>query len=194
MPAAASCSFFQASIPASPLPLFQLIQPGECFLHREEDVQQFGVEYAARSAADHLQHLCPREGILVDPPAAQCVVYVGQRDDLCPGRDLILLQAVRVPAPVPALMVMAGDVTGIVIGTVLLQLRNSSQQPGPLGRVGLHDLKLFRRQAAGFVQNGVGNGDLPTSCMTEARAICSMLSWVSPSPQSVCSSICWVMS
>ena len=38
------------------------------------------------------------------------------------GRDLVPLQAVRVPAPVPALMVVAGDVTGIVIGPVLPQL------------------------------------------------------------------------
>ena len=69
-----------------------------------------GVKEAALSGTDHVHHLLPGDGGLVDTLAAEGVVYVGQSDYLGPGRNLIPHQAVGIAPAVPALMVVPGDV------------------------------------------------------------------------------------
>ena len=81
-------------------PLLQLdFQVG---LHIRQALQQQGVERSALTVQDHLHGFFVGEGFFVAAFAGQCIVHIGQRDQLCADGDLIALQPIRVAAPVPA--------------------------------------------------------------------------------------------
>ena len=62
--------------------LFWLIKCRDAWLGAQEDVEQDWVESAAVALADHAQALGAAEGWLVDARRAQCVVDIGEADDL----------------------------------------------------------------------------------------------------------------
>ena len=102
--------------------------------HREETFQQARGERTALAGTDHAQHGIAVERVLVNALAAERVVDIGQGDDLRPGADLVALEAVRVAAAVPALVVVAGDVVGVAEGPIFAELGNLLQEAGALER------------------------------------------------------------
>ena len=122
--------------------------------------QQPGIEFPALAAADHGNGFFPAEGFFIHPVADQSIVDVGQRNHLGPNGDGVPFQTVGIALAVPALVMVAADVVAILIQAALQNLRHMLQDLTPAHGVLLHDLKLLAGELAGFVENGVGNGDL----------------------------------
>ncbi len=93
--------------------------------------------------------------MLVGTIGRQGIKRVGYRDHPRQQRNLISLQAVRI-APAIESFVMQFNA-----GKHLGKLRNRTQNVGALRSVSLHDLKFFRGQRAGFLENAVFDADLP---------------------------------
>ena len=55
---------------------------------------------------------------------------------------------------------IAADIIGILKIFLITHPAQALQDLAPLGGMGLHDLKLFRRQASGLVEDTVLNGNL----------------------------------
>ena len=100
------------------------------------------------------------EGFFVAAFAGQCIVHIGQRDQLCADGNFIALQPIRVAAPVPALVVPAGDLVGGLQQRLLVEVFQLVQHLGPQHTVGLDDLEFFRGQLAGFVEDLFVDADL----------------------------------
>ena len=68
-------------------------------------LQQQRIERPALAVQDHLHGFFVGVGFFVAAVAGQCIVHIGQRDQLCADGDLIALQPIRVAAAIPALVV-----------------------------------------------------------------------------------------
>jgi AcrR family transcriptional regulator len=127
-----------------------------CDEHRDEGVDDLGVELCPASRHDEAGRLGLRPCPLVRPLAAQRVVDVGDAHDPSDERDRGALDAERVPGAVPPLVVRLGD-----LGRHLEHRgRVAGEDAMPHRRVGLHHLVLLDRQRAGLAQHRVGHGDL----------------------------------
>lgn len=91
-------------------------------LDGEKAVQQLGIKNAALTVADHLHHLLSGEGVFVNPLAAQGIVHVRNGDYLRPGADLVPLEPIGISFAIPSFVVVAGNVPGVLVGTVFPQL------------------------------------------------------------------------
>ena len=58
-------------------------------------------------------------------------------------------------------MMMQRNIIRIPIGFIFTQLRNFLQKQSSLGGMRFHNFEFFGRQTAGFIQNGIGNGNFP---------------------------------
>ena len=75
-------------------------------------MQQQRVERSALAVQDHLHGFFVGEGFFVAAFTGQRVVHIRQRDQLCADGNFIPFQPIRVAAPIPALVVPAGDLVG----------------------------------------------------------------------------------
>ena len=93
------------------------------------------------------------EGVLVDTLACQGIIDVSDGYDLRGDRDGIALEAVRVSATVPALVMPAADgVSHLDKGLILKGFQIFDHLCADQG-VRLHDLEFFPGQLAGLVQD-----------------------------------------
>ena len=92
-------------------------------------------------------------GGLVHALAHQRVVHVGHRDDLRRNRDAVPGQAVWVAAAVPTLVMPTADFIRGAHQCFAAVYAQFVQHIRADDRVGLHDVELLLRQAAGLVQN-----------------------------------------
>src|SRR5690349_8287318 len=128
------------------------------------------VEVLAGLLEDPGQRLGVRPGLLVRPRRGQRVVDVRQRHDARRERDRVALQAGRVAAAVPLLVVAARDVAAADQEALVGELAHHA-----LDRlradlvVRAHDLPLLVREAPGLEQDRVGDADL-ADVVQRARA------------------------
>ena len=100
------------------------------------------------------------EGFFIAAFAGQRIVYIGQRNQLCADGNFIVLQPIRVAAPIPAFVVPAGDLVGGLQKRLLGKVFGLVQHLCAQHTVGLDDLKFFRGQPAGFVEDLFVDADL----------------------------------
>ena len=123
-------------------------------------MQQQRIERPALTVQDHLHGFFVGVGFFVAAVAGQCIVHIGQRDQLCADGDLIALQPIRIAAAIPAFVVPAGDLVGGLQQRLLGKIFQTVQHFGTPHTVGLDQLKFLRGQPAGFVEHLFVNGDL----------------------------------
>ena len=99
------------------------------------------------------------EGFFIAAFAGQRIVYIGQRNQLCADGNFIVLQPIRVAAPIPAFVVPAGDLVGSLQQRLLGKFIQIMQHPGSKHTVGLNDFKFLRGQFSGFIKNFFVNAD-----------------------------------
>ena len=115
-----------------------------------------GVERAAGAFADPGPRIVHRQPRPVRPVARKRVEDVGNRDDAPLERDLRALEAARIAASVPPLVMRPGDRRG-----QLEQLAaRAAEQVAPDLRVLLHQRALVVGQLAGLAQDALPDGDL----------------------------------
>ena len=110
------------------------------------------------------------KGFFVAALARQGVVDVGHCHDLRGNGNILTLQAVRVAAAVPALVMPAADGVGCLDQRRLLLEGELVENFRTGGGVGLHRVKLFLRQFAGLVQNRLRDVDLADVVQRRRRA------------------------
>ena len=91
------------------MPLQLFFQVG---LDIRQALQQQRIERPALAVQDHLHGFFVGVGFFVAAVTGQCIVHIGQRNQLCADGDLIALQPIRVAAAIPAFVVPAGDLVG----------------------------------------------------------------------------------
>ena len=111
------------------------------------------------------------ESGLVGTPTRQRIVDVCHRDDPSAQWNLGAVQPVGVAPTIESLVMSEGDVFGHGQVADFGKLAHRGQQRlGSDGRVGLHDLELFFRQASRLEEHAVRNTDL-SDIVERARLI-----------------------
>ncbi len=139
---------------------------GDCV----ETFQQQRVEHAAFVVVDHFERLFVGERLLVTALAGEGVVNVRDRDYLGRDGDLVSLESVGVAVSVPAFMMPAANLVGVLHQRFVLADRDGVEHLGAVDGVPLHDVELFGGELAGLVQNGTRDGDFPDVVHGRCRA------------------------
>lgn len=106
-----------------------------------------GIESTAFTAQNHPDGFLGAYGVLVAALTDQRIINIGQGNHLGPDGDLIPRKTVRITAAIPALVMVQGNIIGIVVRRKMPHLGNARQQFGTLYGVRFDDFKFFRRQA-----------------------------------------------
>src|SRR3954471_15903183 len=127
-----------------------------------ERLRAVGIELRAGARQDLVDRLVERPAAAVGAVARDGVDGVGHREDARPQRDAVLLQAGRIAAAVPALVVVQHDVDGTV------EERDRVEDPRPGLRVAAHQRPLRVRQRPRLLQDRVGHRELADVVQQEA--------------------------
>ena len=142
---------------AVPVPLTQFSQ---LRLHILKAVQQSGGKASALAVQNHVEGLFMGNGFLIHPVRCKGVVRIHNRYGLGADGNGIPAQPVRIPPAVPALMMVAADVIGILQVFLIAHTSQALQNLASLDRMGLHDFKLFLCKTSRLVKNLILNGNL----------------------------------
>src|SRR5205807_2051331 len=112
------------------------------------------IELAAGAAAQLGQRLLSRSRPPVGLGRAHRVVGVAYRDDASAQRDLVVLEPIRVTAPIPALMARSHE------SRRRSQRRRGPEDPLTDDWVLARESPLVVGERAGLVEDRVGHGDL----------------------------------
>ena len=121
-----------------------------------EDRNQLRIEVFSAILVNIIDGVVNTPGFFVDPFVRQRVKGIRQGDNPSVDMDFIPFQSPRVTAAVPFFTMFIGDSVGHAND---FALRNSEEFMRP-ARMRFHHFKLFGSQAAGLMQNMVGNDDL----------------------------------
>ena len=121
------------------------------FWNGEKDLDDFGVELRAGTAANFLARVRHRKGIAIGPVAQHGIESIGDGDDACPERNLFTAQATWIARTIEELMVGEDDFSGFT------QEGNTREHVVANLTVGAHDLLLRVVERAGLAKNLVGD-------------------------------------
>lgn len=141
--------------------LFRFVQLLYQTLNFEEGIHQGRVELATGLFANVLHHPRPGPGKLVRSLRQERVNHVGEADCACVERDGGAGKAVGVAGAVPAFVVPARDLGGMLAPS--FETRDIEELPQELlagSRVKLDQLALFRQERPGLEKDPLGNGHL----------------------------------
>ncbi len=127
---------------------------------RAQALDQNRVKRTALAVQDHADRLVGRERRLIATLARERVVHVRDRDDLRGNGNVVPFQPVGIALSVITLVVPAAYFVTEPNERFVLTERNVVEHLCALDGVPLHDLELFRREFARFVQNLGRNGNL----------------------------------
>jgi len=129
------------------IPMFQEVS--------DKDVDQLGIELLSLLLLEHGNGVIPGEGTSVRALSGHGVIGVRYGDDPGPWLDFPPLYSIRVSSTVEPLVMVAND------GPGRLQERNYSDNPFPFSRVFLYLSVFVLREIPVFVNDEIGDSDLP---------------------------------
>ncbi|MPM40359.1 hypothetical protein SDC9_86999 [bioreactor metagenome] len=129
-------------------------------LHTFEALQKVAGECAALTLQNHIVCFILGNRPLIHPVGGQRVKTIRHCHNLGINRDTVLPQPLGIAPAIPPLVVETADVVSVAqIFRVSHPVKARQYLTAPEG-MGLHDLEFLRRQPAGFIQNGIRNGNL----------------------------------
>ena len=114
-------------------------------------LQQQRIERSALAVQNHLHGFFVGVGFFVAAVTGQCIIHIGQRDQLCADGDFIALQPIRIAAAIPAFVVPAGDLVGSLQKRLVCKAFGLLQHLCAQHTVGLDHRKFLCGQPAGLV-------------------------------------------
>ena len=132
-------------------------------LTQEESVNHFRIEVRSGSFPDDVDGGVKGETVLVAAPGDQRVKHIRNGHDPGRERNFLPLEALWIAFPVPAFMVIQGQVAGLleIIGRVIADHADGAVDDlGSAQRMALHLCEFLIREFPGFVQQRIRNLNL----------------------------------
>src|SRR5436190_21249565 len=135
----------------------------QALLPKGEDLNDLGVELRTALTQDLVDRALPAQLPVIRPLARHRIEGVGEGEDARAKGDLVSLEAVRIAAPVPALVVRADHLQAFAV-----QQRDVAEQLGADHRMLLHEKQLRGAQRSFLVEDRVRHPDLADVVQQEA--------------------------